>query len=92
MLNVIVRHLEGKTMNDFGNYINAQAERRIAYERFNYAVVLLENARIKERLAEIKSQHEPLNGLLAQSLSKRDMLYVAAFYVVIGRMPNRHGV
>jgi hypothetical protein len=74
--------------NNFQNYITAQAEKRAAYERYNYAGVALENAQIKERLAEIKSQHEPLAGLLAQPSSERDRLYAAAFYVVVGRMPN----
>ena len=75
-------------MDDFGNYMKAQAEKRAAYERYNYAGAALENAQIKERLAEIKSQHEPLAGLLAQPLGERDRLYAAAFYVVVGRMPN----
>jgi hypothetical protein len=81
-------NLEDKAMDDFGNYMKAQAEQRAAYERYNYAGAALENAQIKERLAEIKSQHEPLAGLLAQPLSERDRLYAAAFYVVVGRMPN----
>jgi len=75
-------------MDDFGNYMKAQAERRAAYERYNYAAEALKNAQIKERLAEIKSQNEPLAGLLSQPLSERDRLYTAAYYVVVGRMPN----
>jgi hypothetical protein len=75
-------------MGDFGNYMKAQAEKRAAYERYNYAVAALENAQIKERLAEIKSQQEPLAGLLSQPLSERDRLYASAFYVVVGHMPN----
>jgi hypothetical protein len=72
----------------FQDYMRAQAERRAAYERFNYAVSALENAQIKERLSEIKSQHEPLAILLAKPLSERDRLYAAAYYVVMGRLPN----
>ncbi len=68
-------------------YFTATAQREKAYERFNYAVQALDNAKIKERLAEIKSQHEPLAGLLNAPLSERDRLYSAAFYVVVGRMP-----
>ena len=45
------------------------------------------NAEIHERLAEIKSQHEPMNSLLDAAMSERDRLYAAAFYVVVGRMP-----
>lgn len=74
-------------MTEFGDYMNAQERRRTAYERYNYAGTALELAYIKERLAEIKSQHEPLNGLLSKAMSERDRLYAAAFYVVIGRMP-----
>ena len=75
-------------MDDFENYMKAQAERRVAYERYCYAGLALENAHIKERLSKIKSEHEPLAGLLAQPLSDRDKLYAAAFYVVMGRIPD----
>jgi hypothetical protein len=63
------QNLEDKTMDDFGNYMRAQSEKRAAYERYNYAGAALENALVKERLAEIKIQHEPLAGLLAHPLS-----------------------
>ena len=69
----------------FGNYMQAQAERREAYERFCRAEVELVNAQIRERLAEIKSQYEPLAGLLTRPMSERDRLYSAAYYVVTGR-------
>ena len=74
-------------MSDFLNYMKAQAEQREAYERYNYAGVALDNAQIRERLAEIKSQHEPLNSLIGEAMSERDRLYAAAYYVVVGRMP-----
>lgn len=72
----------------FLEYEKAQAERETAYQRYAYAAVALENARVHERLAEIKSQAEPLNGLLGRAMSERDRLYAAAFYVVVGRMPS----
>jgi hypothetical protein len=72
----------------FLDYMRVQAERRAAYERYNYAGAALENAQIKERLSEIKSQHEPLARLMAQPLSERDRLYAAAYYVVVGRIPK----
>jgi hypothetical protein len=75
-------------MDDFGNYMLAQAEKKTAYERYNYAGEALENARIKERLAEIKSQREPLARLMTQMMSERERMYAAAFYVVVGRMPE----
>lgn len=66
----------------------AKAEKERAYERYNYASSALDNAKIRERLAEIKSQHEPLASLLSEQRSERDRLYAAAFYVVVGRMPT----
>lgn len=72
---------------DFQNYMLQQACKEAAFQQYNYAATKLENAQIRERLAEIKSQHEPLAGLLTQALSERDRLYAAAFYVVVGRMP-----
>ena len=75
-------------MGNFANYILAQARKEAAYQKYNYAGQLLESAQIKERLAEIKSQHEPIATLLDQDMSKRDRLYAIAFYVVVGRMPN----
>jgi hypothetical protein len=72
----------------FSRYMLAQEERRTAYERYNYAGAALELARIRERLAEIGSQSEPLASLLTKPLGERDRLYSAAFYVVVGRMPE----
>jgi len=80
-----------KPINDggkFQQYMLAQAEKRRTYERYNYAGVALTNAQINERLAEINSQADPLNNLIGQPLSERDRLYAAAFYVVVGRMPD----
>ena len=75
-------------MSDFDRYMTAKAEKRAAYERYNYASVALENAQVKERLAEMASQHEPLAALRDAAMSERDRLYAAAHYVVVGRMPN----
>jgi hypothetical protein len=76
-------------MNDFSNYMLAQARRETAFERYNYAGAALELAQIKERLAEIQSQHEPLAGLAEQPFAERDKLCAAAFYVVVGRLPSQ---
>ena len=75
-------------MSNFERYMTAKAEKRAAYERYNYASVALENAQVKERLAEMASQHEPLAALRDAAMSERDRLYAAAHYVVVGRMPN----
>ncbi len=76
-------------MSAFFEYLKATSERHCAFERFNYASSALDMARIRERLAEIKSQHQPLASLLDAQISERDRLYAAAFYVVVGRMPQQ---
>jgi hypothetical protein len=75
-------------MSDFAAYMLAQSEQRAAFQAYCYAGAKLENAQIKERLAQIKSQHEPLAGLMDEAMSERDRLHAAAFYVVVGRMPE----
>ena len=75
-------------MSDFEHYMKAQSKKEAAYQQYNYAGQKLENTQIRERLAEIKSQHNPIATLLEQPMSERDRLYAIAFYVVIGRMPN----
>lgn len=75
-------------MSDLQNYFKARAEKESAYNLYSYASANLNLSQIKERLAEIKSQHEPLAGLLEKPMSERGRLYAAAFYVVVGRFPN----
>jgi hypothetical protein len=70
------------------NYMLAIERKKVAYEKYNYASASLENCQIKERLAEIWSQHEPLASLLDRKMTERERLYAAAFYVVVGRMPE----
>ena len=53
-------------MSDFGNYMTAQEKKRTAYAEYNYASKKLELAGIKERLAEIRSQHEPMAKLIKE--------------------------
>ena len=69
-------------------YQVARAEKRAAYERYNYAGVALELAQIKERFAEIKSQYEPLEKIANADIDERKKLYAVAFYVVLGRFPE----
>ncbi len=71
-------------MSDFLQYQMAKAVKDTAYERRNYASAALDNASIKERLAEIRSQHEPLNTLINEPMGERERLYAAAYYVVTG--------
>jgi hypothetical protein len=60
----------------------AQANTRTASAEYNAAAARLELAQIRERLAKLKSQAEPLN-----SIGNREQCYQAAFYAVVGRMP-----
>jgi len=53
-------------MSDFGQYMSAQEVTRTASANRNYASVNLELAKIKERLAEIRSQHDPVAKLLEE--------------------------
>jgi hypothetical protein len=76
-------------MSDLNMYFLATARKDAAYNLYNYSGSHLENAQIKERLAEIKSQHEPLASLENEKMSERKRLYAAAFYVVVGRMPEK---
>ncbi len=76
-------------MSDLLHYYHAQAKTLAAKNAYNHTAVALNIAHIKERLAEIKSQHEPLHSLTQGSLSERERLYAVAFYVVVGQMPNQ---
>jgi len=83
-------------MSDLLNYFKAQAEKESASNLYNYAGTKLELLQIKERLAEIKSQGEPLNSMLGDKVhciddaqEQRKLLYAAAYYVVVGRKPDK---
>lgn len=75
-------------MSAFQGYMIAQANTRAASANYNHASAALDNAKIRERLAELDSQHEPLASLIEAKMSERERLYAAAFYVVVGRMPS----
>lgn len=85
--------------DDFSSYANRRNITEAAVQAHNYAGQKLENARIHERLAELKSQHDPLASLIAtlpnapyphspEYTELREAIYAAAFFVVIGRFPN----
>jgi multidrug efflux pump subunit AcrA (membrane-fusion protein) len=76
-------------MTDLGMYFQRQAEEKAARAEWEAASARYDNAQIKARLAEIKSQHDPLNTLMSERMSERERLYAAAFYVVVGRMPPK---
>ena len=75
-------------MSDIQNYFMAGEKTKAAYNQYSYAGEHLTNCQIMERLAEIKSQSEPLDSLLKKAMSERDRLYAAAYYVAVGRMPE----
>jgi hypothetical protein len=79
---------KGDNMSDFMVYQKAGADREAAFQQYCYAGVNLELCKIRERMAEIKSQHEPLASLIEKPISERDRLYAVAFYVVNGRFPE----
>jgi len=75
-------------MSDFEHYMTTKADVREADAFYNYAACKLERAQIKNRLAKIKSQHEPIHEICNSDLDEREKLYAIAFYVVVGRLPS----
>lgn len=75
-------------MSDFLNFMKAKAEVEAARNLYDFAATKLELEQIKCRLAEIKSQADPLNNLLKNPITTREQLYSVAFYVVMGRWPE----
>jgi len=73
---------------DFLAYQKAKVEKDAAYAKYDAAGAHLSNAQIRMRLAELKSQSEPLAGLMEARCTERERLFAAAFYVVHGRMPE----
>jgi hypothetical protein len=73
---------------DFLNYQLAQQKEAAARARFETAVIDLELAGIRKRLAEIKSQYEPLATMNPEGneLARKKQV-AAAHYVVYGFMP-----
>ena len=76
-----------KKIEELG-YLHAQTEKESAYNFYNYASVKLDLAQIKERLAELRNQCEPANKIIGNTKATRKQLYAAAFYVVVGRLPE----
>ena len=70
-------------------YQLAQAEKRTAYERYNYAGAALELAQIRERLAELYDQQEPIATIQKREGDERNKLCASAYYVIYGRLPDK---
>jgi uncharacterized protein YaaN involved in tellurite resistance len=69
-------------------YSQAQAEKKAAYEHYNYASAALELATIKERFAELYSQWDPVNKIKDSGLEEREKLCASAYYILYGRLPE----
>ena len=69
-------------------YQVAQAEKKAAYERYNYASVALELAKIHERFTELYSQFDPVEKIKSMNGDERDRLCASAYYVIYGRLPK----
>jgi hypothetical protein len=73
---------------NYFKYLMQRAETRAASCNYNHASVALKIAEIEERLAELKSQEEPLRTLMGLQIDEREKLCAAAHYVVCGRIPK----
>lgn len=75
-------------MSDYLHYLLTQAETQGAAHALESYSRKRELCMIKERLAEIKSQYEPLHTMSGNNPAVRALMYAAAFYVVVGRWPK----
>lgn len=75
-------------MDNFGAYMMAQEKSARRFAELGQAGAHYDNAKIWERLMEVRSQHEPCTAMLQSSTPSREMLYAIAHYVVTGRMPD----
>lgn len=71
------------TGQEFGRFMAAQAETRVARAEYNSASRALDLALIRERCAEVISQHQPVAALGLD----RDALAKVLTYVLTGRAP-----
>lgn len=74
--------LNAPGVNDFSNYMHRQTETKLARAESEAASVRVELRLLKERCAELMSQHEPLNGLSIDREAVRQVLH----YVQCGRL------
>jgi len=85
-------------MSDLSDYWARQTETKLAQANHAKANYQVEIARMKERAAELRSQHEPLAGLVngafkgpncAEPDDVRAAINDAIFYVLVGRFPTK---
>lgn len=71
---------------NFTNYLLAQERTRVARAKWEEAGTKRDQAMIHERLAEVTSQHDPINTLLeSEDLEPRQRMVLLARYVATGR-------
>jgi len=75
-------------MSDVMRYQLAMEETARAKAERSAASRAYELARIQERLAMIRSQHEPLATASESEATSREKMVAAAFFVVVGRWPD----
>jgi hypothetical protein len=79
-----MRDAAGEIISDVMTYQLRQAERREAYEQLNYASTLLELRKVRERAAELASQHEPMATFAERDQLIRRRILLAVRYVLTG--------
>ncbi len=65
-----------------------QIEVQAAKSDYEKAVAQMQLANIHYRLAHIDSQPEPLDGLVKADLTDRERMVAAAYFVVVGQVPE----
>jgi hypothetical protein len=74
--------LNAPGVNDFSNYMHRQTETKLARAESEAASLRVELRLMRERCAELMSQHEPLNGLGVDRELVRQVLH----YIQCGRL------
>jgi len=74
-------------MSNFSEHTSAINKKRSASNLYQYASANLEVCQIRERLIGIKSQHEPMSGILKRKIPEKEKLYAISYYVVTGQLP-----
>jgi hypothetical protein len=72
-------------VHEFTLYQMAKVESREAYQQLNYASTLLDLRRVRERAAELASQHEPTATFSGGDADVRQRILWAVHYVLTGR-------
>jgi len=76
------------SMHDFFTFRLAKVEEESARNNLNYAGMLLETRSIRKRLAKLKSQTDAKPRILTTDPEVLELMYKAAYWVVIGRLPE----